>query len=297
MQIAITSRVVTVTPAMARDWLNNSNYKNNRPVRNSIVNTYADDIKNGQFVAGSPINFGVYKEQYHLLDGQHRLYAIIKANTGLIMTVTDSIVENETDLAIMYSKFDRQWKRNSGDTYRAFGLPEETGLLPRHITKASAAVVLILGNFSFYKRKFGYSQDELIMEYIKCHKKAIRDFYDITEGCSEKMRSSLERSTTLSIAILTLDKPHPLATDFWARVADGDKLDKTDPRFWLREKLLLTRNSGSYSVNDSVTKMSSVSLCRMVALGWNMYAQGREMKRNIVTIPNTVTLHPFGITI
>lgn len=298
-QVSASSKVMAVTPDLARHWLSTCNYKNNRPINKETVSVYAEAIKNGEFLDGTQITFGLLGEAAVLLDGQHRLSAIVKSNIPLLMTFTLCHAESETELSAMYSKFDRQRKRNSGDTYKAFGIDGQTGLSAKQITKADHAIRVILAEFKFSgRRNFGYTQDRLIMEKIIYYKDVIKTYYDLMNGSGDKMRNAMERSTTFSIALVTIDgRPGQDTVDFWARLADGDMLQKTDPRFWLRESMLTTRNNGGINVNDSMTLLSSPSLCKMVAMGWNMYIQGKCLKRRVNIIPEQVELMPFGIII
>lgn len=67
---------VTITPDMAMDWLCRNTH--NRELRQSIVDKYTRDIESGNFeLTGDTIKFC---EDGSLLDGQHRLWAIIQAN-------------------------------------------------------------------------------------------------------------------------------------------------------------------------------------------------------------------------
>lgn len=80
-----------VTPTMARKYLETSS--GNRPISMPTVRTYAKAMKEGRWkMNGVPI---VFDNEGHLLDGHHRLYAIIDANKSLEMSVTYG-VESDT---------------------------------------------------------------------------------------------------------------------------------------------------------------------------------------------------------
>jgi hypothetical protein len=82
--------VIEVTPAIAKEWLKVN--IGNRPVKPKIVYQYAKDMENGlwqlthQGIAFSKNNV--------LIDGQHRLMAIIASNKTVTMTVTFDADEN-----------------------------------------------------------------------------------------------------------------------------------------------------------------------------------------------------------
>jgi hypothetical protein len=68
--IEISSELVEITPAMAREWLE-KNIENNRGVGAQVVDAYARDMLAGKwYIPGDPIRFD---EDGNLIDGQHRL--------------------------------------------------------------------------------------------------------------------------------------------------------------------------------------------------------------------------------
>lgn len=82
------SRVIKITPDMAKTMLER-NMKNNRPVLKSTVHSYARMMKNGNW---NLTHQGIaFDEQGELIDGQHRLHAIIEANTPVNMLVTYNV--------------------------------------------------------------------------------------------------------------------------------------------------------------------------------------------------------------
>lgn len=73
-----------VTPEMARLWLKN-NFRN-RPVKEDVVKAYARDMQNGCWVF---THQGVaFNDRDELIDGQHRLMAIVMAGVPIRMMVT-----------------------------------------------------------------------------------------------------------------------------------------------------------------------------------------------------------------
>lgn len=71
------AEIVTVTPTMAEEWLK-ANVENNRNQRLRDITKYSRDMMNGDWSwTAEPIRFN---QDGHLVDGQHRLMAIIKAN-------------------------------------------------------------------------------------------------------------------------------------------------------------------------------------------------------------------------
>ena len=83
MQIAME----TITPQEARLYL--ANQVDNRKVREARVRQWADDMKRGEFPAiAQPIMFAI---DGRLMDGQHRLHAIVKAEMPVELLVARGV--------------------------------------------------------------------------------------------------------------------------------------------------------------------------------------------------------------
>jgi len=79
---------------MAKDWLEN-NFRN-RPISEDTVAAYARDMIAGQWVA---THQGVaFNDKDELIDGQHRLHAIVRCDKTIRMMVTfglPSVIEGK----------------------------------------------------------------------------------------------------------------------------------------------------------------------------------------------------------
>lgn len=82
--------VATVTPALAAQWLLLNTV--NRPLSQSRVKQYVADMVNGRwFLDGNPIKFARTEAGLRLLDGQHRLQAVIDAGIAVQFTIVEGI--------------------------------------------------------------------------------------------------------------------------------------------------------------------------------------------------------------
>lgn len=83
----MSTKRMDVTPDMASKWLERDKpMHHNRPISESLVAKYADDMKNGRWKEHHQgIAFGPDDE---ILDGQHRLWAIMESGTTQSMLVT-----------------------------------------------------------------------------------------------------------------------------------------------------------------------------------------------------------------
>lgn len=76
---------INVTPEMAKLWLSKNIIKN-RNISKKRVSKYANEMKLGRWYPGSTQSI-VLNDKGELMDGQHRLTALIKANMSIIMNV------------------------------------------------------------------------------------------------------------------------------------------------------------------------------------------------------------------
>src|SRR5437899_9091840 len=79
------TEVMSVTPELAEKWLNHLN-TNNRPVTQSVVDKYEQDMIAGRFngLNGATISF---TSDNVLSDGQHRLWAVVQSRKTVVMLV------------------------------------------------------------------------------------------------------------------------------------------------------------------------------------------------------------------
>lgn len=132
MNSKIDSKIIDVTPDMAREWLK-LNIDNNRKIRVTKVNQFAMDMKNGYWqLNGEPICFN---ESGRLVNGQHRLHAIIKADRPVTMNVIFGIAD---DVNI----FDTGSTRGADNMLQMAGIKVSR----KHTSAARAALEQIVGD-------------------------------------------------------------------------------------------------------------------------------------------------------
>lgn len=104
----------TITPEMAKVMLTKNG--TNRKLRRRIVAEYAKDMKSGRWLGntGEGIKFGDNNE---LLDGQHRLNAIMAAGVGVKMLVVTGLSTPD-----VFGVIDSGLKRSSGDALYTMGI-------------------------------------------------------------------------------------------------------------------------------------------------------------------------------
>ena len=169
-----------ITPEKAREYLG-MNTDNYRKLNHLRVITYAADMKSGRWqLNGEGIKFA---KNGTLLDGQHRLQAIIKANVPVEMLVIRD-VEDDVDI------YDLNSPRTIGAILR------KNGTLDANYTTIVGIGNFIVGNGDTH-RMLG---NGALIEYIEKHHDDIAKAHNVT--CST--RNPLCRKAPLMAAIYCL---------------------------------------------------------------------------------------------
>lgn len=148
--MSITTTLETITPEIARSYLA-KNFKNRR-IRNEVVNMLARDILSGNF---RTTHQGIaFYEDGTLMDGQHRLSAIIKANKAVDMLVSRGLPK-ETMTAV-----DKGTGRSTADVLAiGYGGNDETSTALRN-TAIICAINQICKNSLHSKMRLSVSEIE-----------------------------------------------------------------------------------------------------------------------------------------
>jgi len=242
-------RVETITPDMAREYLAANTH--NRPVRHRVVAAYARDIAASKWEwNGESIKFdrnGV------LSDGQHRLLAIVEADTPLKMLVIRGLdpLAQET--------MDGGAKRTFSDVLKLRG--EES------YTQLAAGVRLIASweSGDIRKSNIQFTNTELV-ETLERHGW-------IRNGLTTAKRLQSHAGLPSSIGVLLYWLFTQVDTEdaefFFARIASSEGHAAGDPAFELRKALLAN--------DDAKSSASRTYLTAISVKAWNKYRAGETV--------------------
>ena len=118
-QNELTFTKILITPSMAKSYLENNS--NNRKLRTAYVIRYANDMKNGKWIADTAECVKISKSG-KVLDGQHRLMAIVKANVPVYMLVAFNVEDNVFDV------LDTGATRSASDVFHISGVKNSNSL-------------------------------------------------------------------------------------------------------------------------------------------------------------------------
>ena len=260
------SEIVRITPKMAEQWLG----AKNRPLRLGVVQRYKEDILNGNWKLnhqGIAIDTSL-----NVIDGQHRLKAIIMSGIAVDMYVTFE-ADPET-----YDSFDKGAPRTSSDEFALDGLAPRTSklvssLIPL-ITNYEATGII---NASHMAKKYG-SATPFYKDFLKSNASVIKS---AEYGQSLPYRGSLLKQSTACFIHYLISKKYDNAAIYLDRILVGDGVGSGCIEFELRRILIASK------VNKSTIIVESVLVKKLIN-GYNYFNSEKKFTdyRQIVASTN-----------
>ena len=110
------TKLMTITPEMAIDWLGRN--RTNRKLSQRTVQQYTEDMAAGRWVQ---THQGIaFDTEGNLIDGQHRLVAVVRAKKPIEMLVSTGVEKTNGMLVV-----DNGRKRSIADQFRISGYEED----------------------------------------------------------------------------------------------------------------------------------------------------------------------------
>ena len=262
-------RHVTFTPHVADSYLRLYSYPRQRGLRHHHVEYLAAAMRRGEFKPGV-IELRRLGDQVLLIDGQHRLSAIVKSGLTFDLVVLERDAASIEDVDADYARMDRGIARGMGDSLRAYGLSDTLGLTQSQMNRASAAIVPIVIGFTpvstspaMLARKTAELRQRAMLDW----QEEIRAYMEIVGNSKRGGNRRLGISAVAAVAFVTLRYQQERAADFWQAVKDNDGLRRGDPAKTLIEFL----------VENIATSRSTHIYARAVAQCWNAAYENREL--------------------
>jgi len=255
--------IVKVTPDMASKWLKKNS--NNRTVSKWVVQNYARQMRENKWqLNGEAIMFDT---KGNLMNGQHRLLAVIEADATVPMAVGRGFPESVKDT------FDQHRKRTAADVLMMHGI---------HSGNTVAAVVRLLDRWDKGIRNatlMGAGQYNLtsaeVLDYIKQDDMvlpAVEAYYN-----SKPAELGVSARVWSSLWVLTHRIDPAVADDFFLKLETGEMLPKGHPILALR-RYWANVNAG-YAGRGGRKFNVSMSCFHAGVRAWNAFAEGEEMMK------------------
>jgi len=247
------TEVRMVSPDGARQMLKRNG--NNRAVSKKHINFLSNEMKKGNWLFdGAPIRFS---EGGVLLDGQHRLNAVIDSDTTQQFLIVTGI-EHEA-----FKVMDTGKNRNAGDIMSIEGIkyPNQTAATIRIIIKMKNGVTSNGGGNKPSNTEVldFYNNTPQIIRFVSEAQKLYLEFDRI-----------VSLSTIAAFKYLMAERSIIHSEDFWNKLCTGISLDSTPSIKHLRSKLIRDKIARA--------KLSATEKNAIIILSWNAFRRDAPIK-------------------
>ena len=245
----IAAYVALVTPEKASQWLRNN--PNNRRKSKAGIRKLAQVIVNDEWkLNGESI---IIDSTGRLLDGQHRLEAVMIAKKPVYCVVVEGVDPEAFD------SIDQGRKRTNGDVFEIMG-EADGGML-------SAACAWV------YRYQHGYMYNQ-----VRLTPQQAANVLDVHSGLRESIPMGrlvgktrlCPPSVATALHYLFSKVDREFAQEFMSRLADGAGLDEDSPILRLRK--LLSNNQ------MATAKLPAPYVAGMIIRAWNRWMNGQYRK-------------------
>ena len=225
---------IFVTPQLARQILAQSNYLGQRSVSMPHVAKLASQMQNGAWMPGSQIAFGQIGDKVTLVNGQHRLTAVIEYGRPIEFQFMIVQVPDEAQLNKLYYSFDAVQRSRSAEVImKSTGIPDALGITATVARGAYVAGGIIEMGFHAIQgvnRAPELGTPDGRMKAIEPWWSYVMVYNDILVASTERqLKRKMADAPYMAVALVTLKHQPPKARSFWAAVAANDGLRKGSP--------------------------------------------------------------------
>ena len=269
-----TNGIVTIAPGIAARILEETNFEGQRKVKGLRKLKHTKRLMGGSWNPNFPINFAMLPDgTLVLVDGQHRMEAIVEYGIATRVKVNITKVEDYAEVRQLYAGFDEaDSSRTEIEVIDGVGLTEDTGV-PRTVVKAGMrAIGIIMNNMEPINGGHGQEESRLLdvrlAEFLDWKEEAAAWAEIIATG-NRFVKAKMLNAGCMAVGMYTLKHQPGRAREFWGAVADPDKLAKHDPRLRLHSDFQ-TRFQSSGHIRQKV---------QAPAIAWNAWNEGRQLKQ------------------
>lgn len=257
---------IRVTVKMAKEWL--ATNEDNRNLREGKVAQLTTDMLNDEFLyTGEPIQFDDSVPP-KLINGQHRLHAIVRSGKPQRMLVVTGIPRQNR------KAMDQGTRRSVADNLRM-----DEGIVNSHRLSAIARILLrwIAGDIRNASKQ---PTDLQVYDFVMANRDELADAGSYASATT-KLGGSPQAIGAVYFS--TMAKDPKAAEKFWEKVRTGANCTETDPALLLRNALhQLSRNS--------VKGSKPVLTLELCIRAWNIMRDGGEqtsiLVKPLATIPD-----------
>ena len=256
------TEIVNITPKIAEKYL--AKNESNRALSKSRVLAYADDIKNNRWAFNpNPIVFDVSGK---LIDGQHRLHAVISCGISVEMLVMTG-APIESGQIIDFGK-----PRTAGDVLKIDGIQNANNIaaLARLMLAFDTGKLAIIkgSNTSGSAGHFTSATKKEVIEYAKEKFEEINEYVAVSLQIYSSSPVRLMSPSEIGLLLYAL-RPYESALEFITKIISGVGLNERTPELAARRVIERAR----------VTKerpTTSAELTQLIFIAFEKYMKREE---------------------
>ena len=248
------TEVRTITPVVATEMLKKN--LNNRKVSEKHVNFLANEMRNGNWLFdGQPLRFD---EDNILIDGQHRLNAIVKSQTSQNILIVTGLKKES------FKVMDTGKNRNAADVLSINGESYYC-----EISCCARFIIKFKNNHSLGGNRLSSTSNTSIINWLDENRNIVENIRT-ADKLKKQFSGVLSKTYIASLLYLFSEKDVTVAEIFMRKLCTGLDLSDKDPIFALRKALIKDKMSKSNLPQKDKTAL--------IVKGWNAYRLGKSIK-------------------
>jgi hypothetical protein len=214
-----------ITPPLCEKMLTEWVFYYQRDIKPWIVDRYRLSILNDLFSV-SQIDVAVVQgKDHYLINGYHRLKAVIQACKPLWQNICFHPCDTYGDVVELYQGMDPQTGRSTGDILKAMGMDKVIGVPVPRLRRGLAALRIIGNGFrSTRGGRYGWDSIDQQLTALWLWRDQIKSYCDLLPKETNQMSQWLERSGIMATGLVIFAdcmETYPGAVnDFWGNVSN-----------------------------------------------------------------------------
>jgi hypothetical protein len=257
----------TIDPAQAALMLTHELYPGQRHLREWHVSELALAIARRQFKPGA-IEVAKVGRKTFVVDGQHRLHAVVKSGMPQTFVVMTYHFETEEEVATHYARTDVGLKRAARDmpTYHAWA--ETHGITERERTSAVSTTTPLLRGFVRASGDQVPLSNEERLRILNDFAPQFKSYYEIVRGAQRPIKRYLYFGGVVAVGVITMRDQKEKARPFWERVAAISGYEEGGGEAYLV----------GFFLEKGMKRLQYEQTSRYVARAWNTYFEDNRLR-------------------
>lgn len=258
-------KLIRVTPELAQNWLDNNTH--NRALMPGAVREYSVAMQEGRWrFDGDAIRFS---SDNVLLDGQHRLWGVVRSNTAQVLSVWFGLAPEVQNV------IDTGRKRSFQNVLELSGevkthIPHIAAVTPMLYSWEQGARRHNVTNFAGWMGE--RPQNEQLLQFFRDNQDEIRQGVDDALAVRKFVPVPARLIGLASIVFRRIDNDD--AAGFMKQLAEGIDLEEGSPILMLRNRLL-----ANYGRRNAVEKLPAWIVMALIFKSWNLWRDGELIKQ------------------